>query len=54
LLCIHSLDAVVRRDGAARASAVEFVARGARGTVLAEDVLEELAYKCGRSPKFGA
>jgi hypothetical protein len=54
LLCIHSLDAVVRRDGATQASAAEFRARGARGTVAAEDVLEELAYKLGRAPKFGA
>ena len=54
LLCIHSLDGVVRRDGATCAAASEFRARGARGTVAAEDVLEELAYKLGRAPKFGA
>ena len=54
MLCVHSLEGVVRRDAAAFADAAEFRARGARGAVLADDVLDELAYKLGRSAKYGA
>lgn len=54
LLCIHRLGAVVRRDDARRACAAEFEALGARGSILADDVLAEVAYKLGRAPKFGA
>ena len=54
LLCVHSLRGVVRRDGAACVDHAEFVAHGARGTVLADDVLVELAFKLGRARKYGA
>ncbi len=54
LLCVHSLRGVVRRDEAACAGHAEFVARGARGAVLADDVLVELAFKLGRASKYGA
>ncbi len=54
LLCVHRLEACVRRDDASRVSAAEFVARGARGTILMDDILAEVAYKVGRAPKFGA
>jgi hypothetical protein len=54
LLCVHSLRGVVRRDEASYVGHAEFVARGARGTVLADDMLAELAFKLGRASKYGA
>ena len=51
---MHSLRGVVRRDGAACVGHAEFLASGARGTVLADDVLAELAFKLGRARKYGA
>ena len=54
LLCVHSLRAVVRRDDASFIGHAEFIARGARGAVLADDVLVELAFKLGRAAKYGA
>ena len=51
---MHSLRAVVRRDDASFIGHAEFIARGARGAVLADDVLVELAFKLGRAAKYGA
>ena len=51
---MHSLRAVVRRDDVSCIGHAEFIAHGARGTVLAEDVLLELAFKLGHAAKYGA
>jgi hypothetical protein len=54
LMCIHRLDCCVRVDSSAWATQAEIEARGARGTILAEHLLNEVAYKLGRAAKFGA
>ena len=54
LMCIHRLDCCVRVDSAKWATQGEVAARGARGTILAEHLLSEVAYKLGRAAKFGA
>lgn len=51
---MHSLRRVVRCDEAGFIGHDEFVERGARGAVLADDVLAELAFKLGRASKYGA
>lgn len=43
-----------RRDRAERMKLSEAHQRGGQGTILADRMLHEVAYKLGRAPKYGA
>jgi hypothetical protein len=52
---LHSMPGWVRRDGVQSIIEVGVVGReGGGGSVLAEHLVPEIAYKIGRAPKYGA